>query len=122
MELSLISPFFNAAYGRTQEKAFVFPPLNLPIVASLTPEDVKVRIFDENVEDLDYDETTADLVGITAMTAQADRAYEIADEMRARGAKVVLGGMHPSVMPEEAAAHADAVVVGEAEGQWPEVV
>jgi radical SAM superfamily enzyme YgiQ (UPF0313 family) len=122
MDLTLISPFFNNVYGRTQEKALVFPPLNLPIVASLTPDDINVRILDENIEDLDYDQATADLVGITAMTAQATRAYEIADELRTRGSKVVLGGMHPSVMPEEAAGHADAVVVGEAEGVWPEVI
>lgn len=122
MNVSLISPFFNNVYGRTQEKALVFPPLNLPIVASLTPADVDVRIVDENVEELEYDRVASDLVGITAMTAQATRAYEIADELRKRGSKVVLGGIHPSVMPHEAAAHADAVVIGEAEMLWPKVV
>jgi radical SAM superfamily enzyme YgiQ (UPF0313 family) len=122
VNIALISPFFNNAYGRTEQKALVFPPLNLPIVASLTPVDMDILIFDENIEYLDYDRAVADLVGITAMTAQAPRAYEIADELRRRGSKVVLGGIHPSLMPEEAAAHADAVVVGEAENLWPRVV
>ncbi len=122
MNLSLISPFFNNAYGRTDAKVLVFPPLNLPIIAALTPQDMDICILDENVEAFDFDKATADLVGITAMTAQATRAYEIADELRKRGSTVVLGGMHPSVLPEEAAAHADAVVIGEAEGLWQRVV
>jgi radical SAM superfamily enzyme YgiQ (UPF0313 family) len=122
MHLTLISPFFNNIYGRTQAKVLVFPPLNLPIIASLTPPDVEVSIIDENIEELDFDQAATDLVGITAMTAQATRAYEIADELRSRGSKVVLGGMHPSVMPEEAGEHADAVVIGEAEGQWEQVM
>jgi len=63
-----------------------------------------------------------DLVGITALTSTAHRAYEIADAFRAMGKKVVLGGIHPSIMPEEAGQHADAVVIGEAEGIWPAVI
>jgi radical SAM superfamily enzyme YgiQ (UPF0313 family) len=122
MKLLLISPLFNQNYGITKQKIFSFPPLNLPIVASLTPPDVNIEIVDENVQRWDYNEKAADLVGITAMTAQAPRAYEIAAEMRARGAKVVLGGIHPTALPEEASQHADAVVVGEAEALWPRVL
>jgi len=121
MKLTLISPVFNRHFGLTTQKIFAFPPLNLPIVASLTPPNVDIELVDENVEHWDYDEKMADLVGITAMTAQAPRAYEIAAEMRKRGAKVVLGGIHPTTLPEEAALHADAVVVGEAEALWPQV-
>jgi radical SAM superfamily enzyme YgiQ (UPF0313 family) len=122
MKLTLISPFFNREFGLTKQKIFAFPPLNLPIVASLTPRNVEVEIVDENVEHWDYDDKMADLVGITAMTAQAPRAYEIATEMRKRGAKVVMGGIHTTALPEEAARFADSVVVGEAEATWGSVL
>jgi radical SAM superfamily enzyme YgiQ (UPF0313 family) len=78
---------------------------------------VDVQLMDENVGAVDT-KAEVDLVGISSMTASAPRAYQIADEFRARGVPVVLGGMHPTAMPEEAARHADAVVMGEAEGQW----
>lgn len=95
--------------------------LTLPAVAALTPPDVEVAILDENVAPLDL-EQPADLVGITALTPNAPRAYAIADAFRARGIPVVLGGVHPTLLPEEAARHADIVVLGEAEGVWPQVV
>jgi radical SAM superfamily enzyme YgiQ (UPF0313 family) len=95
--------------------------LGLAIVAALTPPEVEVSLTDENVIVIDFHKET-DLVGITALTITAQRAYEIADIFRARGVKVVLGGMHPSVMPEEASQHADAVVIGEAEGIWPNLI
>jgi len=122
MKLTLISPIFNRNYGLTTQKIFAFPPLNLPIVAALTPRDVEIEIVDENIEHWNYDEKMGDLVGITAMTAQAPRAYEIATEMRKRGAKVAIGGIHPTALPEEAARYADAVIVGEAETIWPRVM
>jgi len=91
------------------------------VVAGLTPESWEVRIIDEAVEPLDLD-LEADLVGITVMTPLAPRAYQLADHFRRRGTPVVLGGIHPTVLPDEAARHADAVVVGEAEEVWSEVV
>ena len=91
------------------------------MVAAVTPPEVEVSLTDENVTVIDFQKET-DLVGITALTITAQRAYEIADIFRARGVKVVLGGMHPSVMPEEASQHADAVVIGEAEGIWPNLI
>jgi radical SAM superfamily enzyme YgiQ (UPF0313 family) len=91
------------------------------VVAALTPPDVGVQIMDEYVVDIDFD-TDADLIGITAMTTQAERAYQIADEFRRRGKTVVMGGMHVSALPEEAAKHCDAVVVGEAELLWGRVI
>lgn len=96
-------------------------PLGLMYLAAYTPPEVEVRLIDENVERLDFADRP-DLVGITTMTATAPRAYEIADRYRARGASVVLGGVHASMVPEEALAHADSVVVGEAEAIWPIVV
>lgn len=87
------------------------------MLAALTPPDVEVSICDENLSPIDLQEDV-DLVGITAVTQTAGRAYEIADAFRAKGTKVVLGGMHPSALPGEASQHADAVVIGEAELVW----
>ncbi len=98
-----------------------FPPLGLLYLAAHTPRDVELRLINENLERIDLAEPP-DLVGITTTTATAIRAYEIADRYRERGVKVVLGGIHASMVPEEAAAHADSVVVGEAEALWPGVI
>lgn len=98
-----------------------FSLLPLTTVAALTPEGHEVTICDENVEAVDFDDAV-DLVGISFMTAYAPRAYEIAQEFRRRGIKVVAGGYHPTFMPEEVAQHFDAVVVGDAEGIWPQLV
>ena len=100
---------------------FRFPVLGLLKVAALTPVGWQVTILDEKVEPLDL-EQEADLVGITAMTALAPRAYEIADHFRRRGIKVVMGGMHVSALPNEALQHCDSVVVGEAEVLWPRLL
>jgi len=97
------------------------PPLVLPLLAALTPADVDVRLVDENVEAVDTN-ADVDWVAITCMTASAPRAYVIADAFRQRGILVVMGGIHPTVLPDEAAAHADAVVIGEAEPLWREVL
>jgi radical SAM superfamily enzyme YgiQ (UPF0313 family) len=91
------------------------------MVAALTPPEVEVSLTDENVTVINFQKET-DLVGITAMTITAQRAYEIADTFRERGIKVILGGSHPSALPEEASQHADAVVIGEAEGIWSNVI
>lgn len=120
-KLLLISPFFSEHVDKPTERPFVFPPLNLPVVASLTPENYETELIDENIEDIDFNKTP-DLVGITSMTAQAPRAYKIADKWREKGTKVVLGGIHPTAVPHEAAQHADAVVLGEVENVWGQVI
>lgn len=91
--------------------------LAAPTLASLTPPGHEVRIFDENIEDIDY-EWGADLAGISVMTMYAIRAYSIADTFRRRGVKTVLGGIHPSMCPDEALQHCDSIVIGEAEDIW----
>lgn len=96
-------------------------PLALPTLASLTPASVDVSIVDEEVEKIDF-EADADVVGITALTCKANRAYEIAAEFRKRGKKVIMGGIHASMLPDEALQHVDCVVVGEAEPIWEGVV
>jgi radical SAM superfamily enzyme YgiQ (UPF0313 family) len=97
------------------------PSLALMILAALTPSDFDVTIVDEGIEEIDF-ERDVDLVGITLLTMTALRGYEIADRFRKRGVKVVLGGMHATVLPKEAAQHADAVVIGEAERVWHQVL
>jgi radical SAM superfamily enzyme YgiQ (UPF0313 family) len=93
-----------------------FAPPTLGYLAALTPPDWDVRLADENVEDLAFED--ADLVGITAMSSSAPRAYEISEEYRRRGIKTVIGGIHATVLPREAARHVDSVVIGEAESVW----
>lgn len=119
MRLLLISPSWtNDAWngGKT-----LIPPLSLPMLAALTPPGHDIRLVDEHVEAVDP-KAQADLVGLSFMTAAAPRAYELADGYRRRGVPVVIGGMHASALPAEAGAHADAVVVGEAEGQWQQLI
>ena len=89
-----------------------------PILAALTPNEYSVEVVDGTRSDVNYEEKY-DLVGITAVTQEAIKAYEIADEFRRIGVKVVLGGWHTSALPEEAKGHADSVVIGEAEETWP---
>lgn len=96
---------------------FQLPSLSLKQVAAATPASWEVVLADEVHGKIPFDEDFT-LVGITSMTHQALRAYEIADAFRARGVPVVLGGIHPTVLPEEAGVHADAVVIGEAEPVW----
>lgn len=115
MKIKLIYPRIHPN-RRLRWKGLV-PPLNLCYLAGLTPKDISVKIVDSDIEPLSFDEPV-DLVGITATTATVTHAYSIADEFRQRGRKVVLGGIHPSVLPNEALEHADAVVVGEAEPVW----
>jgi radical SAM superfamily enzyme YgiQ (UPF0313 family) len=106
------SPFFRPI------KYSLFPPLGLATLAGyLDPTDA-VSIQDEHVETLDLDDQ-ADLVVIQVYITSAYRAYEIADRYRARGIRVVLGGLHVTALPDEAAAHADAVFIGPGEDSWP---
>ena len=124
MKILLISPTWKKDTEKKRlrrDKIFKFPPHSLLAVAALTPKDIKIELIDENMEDIDFNKKV-DLVGITTMTASAPRAYEIADKFRNRGTKVVLGGYHPTALPEEAKQHADSVVIGNAEGIWNEVM
>lgn len=124
MKLLLISPELKDShfkFTKKEVKSFWFPRLSLTTIAGLTPPDVDIRLIDESVEEVDL-KADVDLVGISVMSFMAPRAYEIADHFRTRGIKVVLGGIHPSMLPEEAKEHADTVVVGEAEETWPRLL
>jgi len=98
-----------------------YPLLTFPVLAAHTPADIDIEIIDESIEAIDFDEPV-DLVGLTAMTYSAPRAYEIADRYRKRGVKTVMGGFHVSALPEEAQEHVDTIVIGEGEEVWPSVV
>jgi len=118
--LVLINPVNLKRTGLTVNRSSRFPPIGLGLVAALTPRPWEVELVDENWGPFAYRE--ADLVGITAFTASANRAYEIAAAYRGRGVPVVMGGIHASMCSEEALRFVDAVVVGEAEAVWPKVV
>ncbi len=117
MKLKLISP----AVSNLKKNILSVAPITLAYIAALTPPDVEVTITDELIESIDFDEEI-DLVGITTITATAKRAYQIADEFRRRNKPVVIGGVHTTVVPDEAKKHSDAVVVGEAEGSWQRLI
>ena len=119
MKLLLISP--SQRFGRKRLRAITIPQLGLHILASLTPNDVDITVVDEDVSKIDLS-SDFDLVGISCMTATANRSYQLSDILRQRGSKVVLGGIHPTILPQEAIQHADAVVIGEAEGCWADVI
>jgi radical SAM superfamily enzyme YgiQ (UPF0313 family) len=119
MKLVLINPRNRVSlYGD-----YLWQPLALGYVAAATPPHWEVELLDEQCEGaLDYSQVQADLVGLTAFTTQAPRAYQIAAQFRARGIPVVMGGIHASLVPEEAAQYADALFIGECETLWPAVV
>jgi len=116
MQIELISP--------ASEDSARMPRLGLGILAAQTPPNIEVIYTDDVVKpfDLERDVKAVDLVGISADSKTARRAYDIADRYRSRGVKVVLGGIHPTAMPDEALEHADSVVLGEADRLWGKVL
>lgn len=127
MKVLLVFPRIEHGVSTYRDKGswssilFGYPIITLPHIAAITPKKHTVKIVNENFEDIDFDED-ADIVGITCYTMTAPRVYEIADEFRARGKKVVLGGYHPTAMPDEAKQHADSIVLSWAEATWPELL
>jgi radical SAM superfamily enzyme YgiQ (UPF0313 family) len=115
----LVSPVDRAVLG--QDFYFKFPHLSLPTLAAYTPEEAGVEVVDEKFHAFP-DGREYDLVGITAMTPLAPKAYRIADTFRKQGVPVVMGGYHPTVLPDEALEHADSVCIGEAETLWSTIV
>ena len=110
--LTLIQPLFdNADLDRNQRTLY---PLGLGYLAAYAPEHWRVRLVDEQLEEVALDAPT-DLVGISTTTMTITRAYQLADAYRARGVPVVLGGIHASVCPDEALEHCDAVCIGDGE-------
>lgn len=111
--------------GRRAGKGYIrtwqMEPLQPALLAGLTPSDIELRFYDDRLEPIPFDEPT-DLVAISVETYTARRAYQIASEYRRRGVPVVMGGFHATLCPEEVAEYAEAVVEGEAEAVWPELL
>lgn len=116
MKITFVRP--NMQVGRSGD---AMQPLAFAVLKSLTPPDVDVALYDERIEAVPVDEPT-DLVAMTVETYTARRAYQLANQFRRRGVRVVMGGFHPTFVPEECGLFADAVVLGDAEDLWPSVV
>jgi radical SAM superfamily enzyme YgiQ (UPF0313 family) len=125
MRIQLLSPAGEIHRNSTGifRTSLRYAPLTLTTLAALVPPELNatITIQDEGVQPLDLS-FDADLVGITAITGTALRAYAVADELRSRGQTVVLGGVHPTLLPDEAARHADSLVLGYGEQSWPELL
>ena len=120
LKIRLIDPAYEHPYISHSQKVIKniwFARLTLTALAALTPPEIEVKITDENVEPIDFEEDV-DLVGVTGMVMHAPRAYQIAQRFRQRGIPVVMGGPHASSLPLEAKEYTDAVVIGEAESVW----
>jgi len=109
--------------GGIFKKSLRYGPLTLTTLAALIPSDLDaaVEIIDEGIEEIPLDMRT-DLIGITVITGTATRSYELADHFRQQGISVVLGGPHVTLLPDEAALHADSIVTGYAEDSWPQLL
>src|SRR6185295_7586312 len=125
MKVALISPKgpLYRSSGGIFRKSLRYQPLTLTTLAALAPPelDLRFQLFDEGTGDLPLD-LNADLVGMTVITGSSTRAYELAAHFRRRGIKVVLGGPHVTLVPDEAQTHADSICVGYAEESWPELL
>jgi len=119
MKILLITP--SVSPDTKTPGGLMIPQLALHILEGLTPSSHSVKTIEEESEQLNMNEE-CDLVGISCMTSNAPRAYHLAQEFRKRGKKVVLGGVHPTILPDEALRYADSVVIGEAEGVWEQVL
>src|SRR5439155_26584691 len=117
--------FIKPNIGRMEHSLYVdegrMEPLMLAVLAGMTPPDVECVLYDDRMESIPFDEPT-DLAAITVETYTARRGYEIAAEYRARGVPVILGGMHITLLPDEAAQYADSIFLGDADRVWHEVV
>ncbi len=116
MKITFIRPGMN-----NQRAADAMEPLVFAILAAQTPPDVELSFFDDRIEPVDLRAPT-DLVAMTVETYTARRAYQMAAHYRQQGISVVMGGYHPTLLPEEALHFTDAVVLGDAEGIWPQLV
>jgi radical SAM superfamily enzyme YgiQ (UPF0313 family) len=120
----MLGPMHVHLIAPSNEDSTYIKPLWVATLAAHTPPDVELTFRDDGIDPIDVakESDAPDLVGISVSSKTAARAYEIADAYRKRGSQVVLGGIHVTALPEEGLEHADAVVSGEAEWMWQEVV
>jgi radical SAM superfamily enzyme YgiQ (UPF0313 family) len=121
VKLTIVHPCIGRRIGEPYIRAWQMEPLAPATLAGLTPKDVEIRFYDDRMEITPFDEST-DLVAMSVETYTAKRAYQIASEYRKRGVPVVMGGFHPTLVPEEVSDYAESIVIGEAEGLWPQVI
>lgn len=121
MKIIFIVPAIGKKKGEKYIGTWKMEPLTIAVLKSLTPPDVETVFYDDRIELIDYDDK-ADLVVIPVETYTAKRSYEIAEKFRTKGAKVILGGYHVSLIPEEAQEYADCIITGNAEMVWSKVI
>jgi radical SAM superfamily enzyme YgiQ (UPF0313 family) len=123
MRLTLVHPCIGRRRGQPYIRTWQMEPLAPATLAGLTPRDrdTHIRFYDDRTESIPFDEPT-DLVAMSVETYTAKRSYQIASEYRRRGVPVVMGGFHPTLVPEEVSEYAESIVIGEAERLWPEVI
>ena len=132
MKIRFIYPRFEKFADSGKELAFLStnknignfqmpPALGIPILAALTPSEYEYGVFDENIEEIDYNDDSA-LIAISFFTPQANFAYRIASRFKEKGKTVIAGGMHPTLMKDEAAKYFDAVCIGEVENVWLDIL
>ncbi len=119
-KIIFINPVSKFRKGFVRSGTTKYIPLVYGILSALTPDKYEIELIDENFDDFSFKE--ADLVGITAYTSSANRAYQIANEYRKNNIPVVMGGIHASMLPQEALKYVDTVVVGEGESVWPTIL
>jgi radical SAM superfamily enzyme YgiQ (UPF0313 family) len=126
VKILLVSPKgpLYRSKGGIFKKSLRYQPLTLTTLAALIPPELnaEVELIDEGIAEVSSENARADLVGLTVITGTAPRSYALAAEFRKRGIPVVLGGPHVTLMPDEAARHADAICVGYAEETWPRLL
>jgi len=123
MRLTLVHPCIGRRRGQPYIRTWQMEPLAPATLAGLTPRDpeTQIRFYDDRTESIPFDEPT-DLVAMSVETYTAKRSYQIASEYRRRGVPVVMGGFHPTLVSEESSEYAESIVIGEAEGLWPDVL
>src|SRR5690349_21311921 len=121
MRLTIIHPCIGRKPGQKYIRTWQMEALPAATLAGLTPKDVQIRFYDDRMEPIPFDEP-ADLVAISVETYTAKRAYQIASEYRKRKVPVVMGGFHATLAPNEVERFAEAIVIGEAEGLWANVI
>lgn len=121
MKIVLVSPCDDVNEWKNTRSVFVFPPMALACLKSVTPSEHELICIDETFNPVDLDDDV-DLVGISILTANAARGFELAAELRGKNFTVVLGGPHVTLCPEESQQYADAIVIGEGEVVWPQLL
>lgn len=121
MKVTFVVPHIGRKNKKEYVRTWQMEPLAFAMLAGITPPDVEIKLYDERLEDIDFDDPT-DLVGINVETYTAKRGYEISAEFRKRGVPVVFGGYQAALIPDEVSHYGDSVVVGPAEGAWEELL